>query len=65
MIMDDCVKWWSFGHYDDRNHINNLFLKGIKRKDYEYLITQARTLLIEFFAELDATVEKMGGAYND
>ena len=30
MIMDDCVKWWAFGHYDDRNHVNNLFLKGIK-----------------------------------
>ena len=63
MIMDDCVKWWAFGHYDDRNHVNNLFLKGIKRKDYEEQITQSRVLLVEFFAELDAMVEKMGGVY--
>ena len=64
MIMDDCVKWWAFGHYDDRNHIDNLFLKGIKRSDYEEQIKEARLLLIEFFAELDAMVEKMGGIYH-
>ena len=64
MIMDDCVKWWAFGHYDDRNHINNLFIKGIKRKDYEELITEARELLIQFFKDVDETVEKMGGVYH-
>lgn len=64
MIMDDCVKWWAFGHYDDRNHINNLFLKGIKRVDYVELIDQARVLLNDFFIELDAEVEKLGGIYH-
>lgn len=64
MIMDDSIKWWAFGHYDDRNHVNNLFLKGIKRKDYEDLINEARALLIDFFAEVDATLEKLGGAYS-
>jgi len=64
MIMDDCVKWWAFGHYDDRNHINNLFLKGIKRADYVELIEQARVLLNDFFIELDAEVEKLGGVYH-
>jgi len=64
MIMDDCVKWWAFGHYDDRNHVNNLFLKGIKRSDYEEFISEARELLIQFFKDVDATVEKLGGVYN-
>jgi hypothetical protein len=64
MVMDDCVKWWYFGHYDDRNHINSLFSFGIKRADYEDLITQARELLIEFFADVNATVEKLGGVYH-
>jgi len=64
MIMDDCVKWWAFGHYDDRNHVNNLFLKGIKRSDYEELIAEARVLLVQFFKDVDATVEKLGGVYN-
>jgi hypothetical protein len=64
MIMDDCVKWWIFGHFDDRNHVNNLFTVGIKREDYEEQITEARELLIEFFSDVDATVEKMGGIYH-
>lgn len=65
MIMDDCVKWWAFGHYDDRNKINNLFLKGMKRADYEDLITEARVVLDKFFVDLDALVGKLGGDYND
>jgi hypothetical protein len=64
MIMDDRVKWWAFGHYDDRNHVNNLFLKGIKRKDYEEFITEARVLLIQFFLDVELTVEKLGGIYH-
>ena len=64
MIMDDCVKWWAFGHYDDRNHVNNLFIKGIKRKDYEELIQEARVLLVQFFKDLDVMVESLGGDYN-
>jgi hypothetical protein len=64
MIMDDCVKWWIFGHYDDRNHINNLFTTGIKRTDYEDFIQVARVELIEFFEEINKTVEKMGGIYH-
>lgn len=64
MIMDDCVKWWIFGHFDDRNKINNLFTKGIKRENYEDFIQEARSLLVAFLAEVDAKVEKMGGEYN-
>lgn len=64
MIMDDCVKWWVFGHYDDRNKINNLFTKGIKRENYEDFIQEARSLLVAFLAEVDATVEKLGGGYH-
>ena len=40
MIMDDCVKWWVFGHFDDRNKINNLFTKlngKITRNSYKKL----------------------------
>ncbi len=54
MILDDCVKWWLFGHYDDRNRVNNLFTKGIKREDYEDFILTARLVLKEFLAEVEA-----------
>jgi len=64
MIMDDCVKWWIFGHFDDRNKINNLFTKGIKRENYEDFIQEARKQLIEFLSMVDFSVEKMGGDYN-
>ena len=64
MIMDDCVKWWIFGHFDDRNKVNNLFTKGIKRENYEDFINEARTVLVAFLAEVDLTVEKMGGEYH-
>lgn len=64
MIMDDSVKWWVFGHYDDRNHVNNLFTKGIKRADYEEQIQEARGILIQFFKDLDLMVENLGGVYN-
>ena len=64
MIMDDCVKWWLFGHYDDRNHVNNLFTKGIKRENYEDFIIEARKQLIEFLSMVDFSVEKLGGEYN-
>lgn len=64
MVMDDCVKWWIFGHYDDRNHINNLFTTGIKRDDYEDFIAVARVVLAEFIKEVNETVEKMGGVYH-
>jgi hypothetical protein len=64
MIMDDCVKWWIFGHFDDRNQVNNLFTKGIKRENYEDFINEARSLLVAFLAEVDLTVEKMGGEYH-
>lgn len=64
MIMDDCVKWWIFGHFDDRNNINNLFTKGIKRENYEDFINEARSLLIEFLSQVDFAVEKLGGEYH-
>lgn len=64
MIMDDCVKWWLFGHYDDRNHVQPLFTKGIKREDYEELIQEARLILVDFFAQVDAKVKELGGIYH-
>ena len=64
MIMDDCVKWWIFGHFDDRNKVNNLFTKGIKRENYEDFINEARSLLVEFLNEVDKTVEEVGGEYH-
>ena len=63
MIMDDCVEWWAFGHYDDRNKINDLFIKKIYRNDYLKLIIQARFLLDEFINKVMETVEKRGGIY--
>lgn len=64
MIMDDSVKFWIFSHFDDRNMVNNLFTKTIKRENYEEFIQVARSLLIEFLAEVDETVKKLGGVYN-
>ena len=64
MIMDDCVEWWSFGHYDDRNHINDLFIKRIHRHEYAELIEQARILLDEFIIEVMEAVKRRGGVYH-
>ena len=61
MIMDDCVKWWAFGHFDDRNEVNSLFLKVIKREDYAELINEARTILVAFLAEVEAVNAKIKG----
>lgn len=64
MIMSDSVKWWIFGSYDDRNHVQPLFTVGINRKDYEEQIQQARILLKDFLSKVNETVEKLGGIYN-
>ncbi len=32
MIMDDSVQWWAFGSYDDRNHVNPLFIKKSRKR---------------------------------
>lgn len=64
MVMSDSVKWWAFGHYDDRNMVGKLFLTGVKRADYESLIMQARELLKEFFNDLEEMLIRVGGAYN-
>jgi len=64
MIMDDCVEWWSFGHYDDRNKINDLFIKKIYRSEYTQFINEARVLLDDFILEVQQTVIKMGGIYH-
>lgn len=65
MIMSDDVKWWIFGHYDDRNMVNDLFTVGIKREDYQELIQEARIVLVEFFEKLDKMTTQLGGIYND
>ncbi len=64
MIMDDSVKWWAFGHFDDRNHVNNLFIKGLKREDYEDLIQEARVILAKFLIQVELTVKELGGVYH-
>lgn len=61
MIMDDCVKWWAFGHYDDRNEVNELFLKVIKREDYEGLIAEARLILVDFLNEVKSVDAQIKG----
>lgn len=64
MIMDDSVKYWIFGHYDDRNKVNNLFTTGIKRADYEDFIQAAREVLEKFLGEVELKVKEMGGEYH-
>ena len=64
MIMDDCVKWWLFGHFDDRNMVEPLFTTGIKREDYEGFIDDARIQLQWFLNEVEQTVKKLGGEYH-
>jgi hypothetical protein len=61
MIMDDKVRWWAFGHYDDRNEVNELFLKVIMREEYAELIAEARTILVEFLELVRLTNEEMKG----
>lgn len=61
MVMDDCVQWWAFGHYDDRNRVNPLFLTVIKREDYAELIEEARIVLKEFLAEVKRVNDEMTG----
>lgn len=64
MVMSDDVQWWAFGHYDDRNHVKDLFLKKIHREDYTDFITEARILLHEFIDDVLNTVQELGGAYH-
>lgn len=64
MVMDDCVEWWAFASYDDRNHVKPLFVKVLERKDYEDLIQQAREELHNFMNLVRETVSKVGGYYN-
>ncbi len=64
MIMSDDIQWWAFGHYDDRDHIQPLFITTIKREDYLPFIADARHLLSGFIAEIKSEVERLGGAYN-
>ena len=64
MAMDDSVKYWIFGHYDDRNKVNELFTTGIKKDNYNDFIQVARKVLTEFLNEADKLAQKMGGAYN-
>jgi hypothetical protein len=61
MIMDDCVKWWAFGHFDDRNNVNDLFLKIIRRTDYPELIAKARLILVDFLNEVESVNSKIKG----
>lgn len=64
MIMSDDVKFWAFGHFDDRNKVNPLFLKVITREEYEDFILQARALLVQFFLDAEIMVNKLGGSYD-
>ena len=64
MIISDSVSWWIFGHFDDRNMVNNLFTSGIVRSDYEDFIQVARSVLKDFLASVDKAVLENGGYYN-
>lgn len=64
MVMDDCVQWWSFGSYDDRNHVNPLFTVTIKREEYSEFIEEARVLLAGFIERLNKGVQHLGGKYD-
>jgi hypothetical protein len=64
MVMDDSVKWWVFGSYDDCNHVNPLFTVTIHREDYTDMIEEAREILSDFFLLVEDTVQKYGGKYN-
>lgn len=61
MVMDDSVKWWAFGHYDDRNEVNDLFLKVIKRDEVQDLIDEARPILEAFIIKVNETNKQMIG----
>lgn len=64
MVMDDCVQWWMFGHYDDLNTVNPLFTTGIKRADHIELIERARVVLAEFLAEVERVNKQILEANN-
>ena len=61
MVMDNCVKWWIFGHFDDLNQVNNLFTTGIKRENYEEFIAVARVELGKFLENTDKLDKQIRG----
>ncbi len=65
MIMDDSVQWWDFGHYDDRNFINDLFITRMHRKDVEWMIKQARPILKAFLLDVDIADKKIKSMNED
>jgi hypothetical protein len=65
MVMDKDVQWWAFGHYDDRDMVNPLFLTGIKREDYTDLIAECEVLIADFIKELHKRTIELGGYYEE
>ena len=55
MILDDCVQWWDFCSYDDRNYERPVFTIRTERSDYKELIEQAREEIKRFLELVDET----------
>lgn len=55
MIMNDSVKSWWFCSYDDRNKVQPIFLKELRREEYKELIQEAREILKVFIEVLNKT----------
>jgi hypothetical protein len=53
MILDDCVQWWDFCSYDDRNYERPLFMIRAEREDYKDLILEAREQLKSFLNKVE------------
>jgi len=55
MILDDCVKWWDFCSYDDRNYERATFTIRTERSEHEDLINEAREHLKSFLDRVEET----------
>ncbi|AUR82882.1 recombinase [Vibrio phage 1.029.O._10N.261.55.A7] len=53
MILDDCVQWWDFCSYDDRNYERNLFIIRAEREEYADLIKAAREQIELFLTKVE------------
>lgn len=59
MILDDCVQWWDFCSYDDRNYTRPTFTIRTERKDYEELIMAAREEIKSFIKSVNEAYENL------
>lgn len=55
MILDDCVQWWDFCSYDDRNYERPIFIIRAEREEYSELINEAKDHLVKFLEKVEET----------